>query len=242
MDTATGCQQKQQITALSDDPAITIALRGISRSGKTHWMLNYCRSLSILWPQTPIRLVVFVSPVNNAPAVQELRDIFPSVAMRCETRLEPHHLTSDYLGDADDGLAIVLLDDLGSQLHNNKPLEQLFIAVSSHEKVLAILSIHSFYESSSPSFRTTIHNACYLVSMSDARAPHQLSTLSRQLFADSAFLPACLRDQHQNYTVGTVGSHVIIDCRADCDADVRVFANILPSDKHKPVAYAHVYK
>lgn len=231
-----------QVTALSDNPAVTIALRGISRSGKTYWMLNYCRNLSLLWPHTPIRLVVFVSPVENSAAVQELRDIFPNTIVRLEQRLEDHHLTSEYLGDPEDGLAVVLLDDLGSQLHNNKPLEQLFIAASSHQNVLAILSVHSFYESSSPSFRTTIHNACYLVTMQDARASSQLSTLSRQLFNDRKFLPACLHDQQRNRTPSAVGAHIVVDCRANCDPNVRVFANIMPNDDHKPVAYARVYK
>ena len=232
----------EQLSAHSDNPAVTIALRGISRSGKTHWMLNYCRSVSLLWPRTPIRLVVFVSPVENSSAVEELREIFPNTTVRVEQRLDDHHLTNEYLGDAEDGLAIMLLDDLGSQLHNNKPLEQLFIAASSHKSVLAILSVHSFYESSSPSFRTTIHNACYLVTMQDARASSQLSTLSRQLFNDSKFLPACLHDQQHHHTPGMVGAHIIVDCRVECNPKVRVFANILPGDKHKPVAYSRIYK
>ena len=227
--------EKKTVDTLPKDPAVTITLRGVSRSGKTHWMKEFCKNIPKLWPETKIRLVVFVSPVPNDDVVECLHSVFPDTELRVEKTLKMEHLQPEYLGDPDDGLAIMLLDDLGCALHNNKPLEQLFIGVSSHQRLLAILTVHSFYESSSQSFRTTIHNSCYLVCMQDSRAFGQLTTLSRQIFGNGGFLPACLEDQKRDYG-GEVGAHIVIDTRAACDTDFRVFSNIL-GNKRPTVAY-----
>lgn len=223
---------------LPSDPPFSMIIRGQSRSGKTTFVSNLCASLNNIWPHTAPRQIICSSPVEQLEIVTRLERIFPSSPLQQLDCLASEHLSRSFLGDPSDGYCLIVCDDYGSALHNNRVLEQLFVATCTHLNCVVLLTVHSLYESSSNAFRTVVHNAQYIVSMFDSRAESQLRTLSSQVFGCKrrSFLADCLVDQKRARN-GSVGAHVIFDQRPSCHDTIRVFSNIFDTSRSAPVAY-----
>jgi hypothetical protein len=129
---------------------------------------------------------------------------------------------------------VIVIDDLMSELCNNKKLTNLFTKGSHHMNISVIfLSQNIFHQGSQ--MRTISLNCHYILLMKNPRDEQQIKSLGGQIYPNNSnFLYEAYQDAVKLRTYG----YIRVDFKQDTPVNYRVQTNIIPiNSKLEPIAY-----
>lgn len=129
--------------------------------------------------------------------------------------------------------SIIVLDDLGTEMKDNKAVTQLFTRVAHHKHCFVIVVSQNLFEKGSES-RTQHLNAQYLVLFKNPRDALQISVLGAQMYPHRKhFLTAVFNDAtHRSH------GYLFVDNHQERESHLRLRTNILPGEKPMKVYMA----
>ena len=129
------------------------------------------------------------------------------------------------------GHDIIIIDDLMTELGNNKDLSALFTKGSHHQNLSVIFITQNFYHQASQ-MRTLHVNSHYIIMMNSPRGKSSLRHLGSDLFANRNFLVNAYEDATKEPF-----SYIRIDLTQQTPDKYRITTNLVPKPYFKPVFY-----
>lgn len=126
---------------------------------------------------------------------------------------------------------LLIIDDMLSQLANDKGLLDLFCVQSHHKSISVIFVTQSFYFDSRI-LRSVTRNAHYIVLFKSQRMAGTIEQLGRQLWPNrSGYLLDCFNKA----TLGKAYSYLFLNLHPSSDPKLTVLTNVLASEGHTQV-------
>ena len=129
------------------------------------------------------------------------------------------------------GHDIIIIDDLMTELGNNKDLSALFTKGSHHMNISVIFITQNFYHQASQ-MRTLHVNSHYIIMMNSPRGKSSLRHLSTDLFTNKNFLIEAYDDATKDSF-----SYIRIDLTQQTPNKYRVTSKLTPKPDFRPVFY-----
>jgi len=132
--------------------------------------------------------------------------------------------------------SLIIVDDLMTELANDKKMTNLFTKGSHHMNISVIFIVQNLFYNAKE-MRTININTSYFILMKNPRDKSQIEHLGKQMFPGTK---GYLRDAYQDATSKPFG-YLIIDCKSDTNDKVRLRTRILPTEHLKghfrPIVY-----
>lgn len=129
--------------------------------------------------------------------------------------------------------SLLILDDLFTQLANNKDLVDLFCVKSHHKQISCVFLTQSFYYDSKV-MRCVTRNSHYLTLFKSPRMAAVADQLSRQLWPQR---PNYLLDAYNKATKDKPFSYLFLNLHPSAEEKLAVLSNIIPKEND----YPHVF-
>lgn len=126
--------------------------------------------------------------------------------------------------------SLLVLDDLFTQLAQNKDLVDLFCVKSHHNKISVIFVTQSFFYDSKV-MRCVTRNSHYFVLFKSARMASVVDTLSRQIWPQR---PNYLLDAYNKATKDKPYSYLFLNLHPSAEEKLAVLTNLLPVEGDYP--------
>ena len=132
--------------------------------------------------------------------------------------------------------SLVVVDDLMTELANDKKMTNLFTKGSHHMNISVIFIVQNLFYNAKE-MRTININTSYFILLKNPRDKSQIEHFGKQMFPGTK---GFLREAYADATSKPYG-YLIIDCKSDTNDKVRLRTRILPSEHVKglfrPVVY-----
>lgn len=132
--------------------------------------------------------------------------------------------------------SLIVIDDLMTELANDKKMTNLFTKGSHHMNISVIFIVQNLFYNAKE-MRTININTSYFILLKNPRDKSQIEHLGKQMFPGTK---GYLRDAYNDATSRPFG-YLIVDCKSDTDDKVRLRTRILPSEtikgEFRPVVY-----
>lgn len=127
--------------------------------------------------------------------------------------------------------ALIVLDDLMSELCDNNKLSKLFTKGSHHRNLSVIFIVQNMYQRGKE-MRNISLNTSYICCFNNLRDKLQISCLARQMYpGKSKFLLECFAD-----ACSTKYGYIFIDLKQETDERLRLRSGLFPGDE-KNIVY-----
>lgn len=182
----------------------TAVCAGASGSGKTYFLKKFLEHREKLIEPQPKRVIWFYGEA------QQLHDEIDNVEFRDDT---------DFEGITD---ALLIFDDLLSELSGEQRMAKLFTKYSHHRNLSVFFITQNFFHKG---LREITLNAHYIFLFKNRRDLNQVSHLGRQLY------PSKLKFFLEAYNDATKDSYsyLLIDLRQETEEKMRLRTNVLPT-------------
>ena len=135
--------------------------------------------------------------------------------------------------------ALVVIDDLMTELADDKRMTNLFTKGSHHMGISVIFIVQNlFYRAKE--MRTISCNTNYFVLLKNPRDKLQIECLGRQMYPrNKGFFGECYQD-----ATNSPFGYLIVDCRSDTPDNLRLRTNIFPCEdikgRFRPIVYTPI--
>lgn len=123
--------------------------------------------------------------------------------------------------------ALIIIDDLMTELSNDTRLSKLFTKGSHHKKLSIVFVVQNLFNQGKE-MRTIHLNSQYLVLYKNPRDKSQVMHLARQMFPGKT---KAFQEIFQDATTPAYG-YLFLDLRPETDERLRMRTGIFPHDKH----------
>jgi hypothetical protein len=199
----------------------TMTVSGGTGSGKTVWLKRLLENQSHCVDE-PFGRVMYCYGIYQ-PIFDELRETVPHIEFFEGLPKEEFENPANF-GDGVN--ALLILDDLMSDLANDGELTNLFCRFSHHAHVNCVFVLQNFYHEGKQ-IRNVTRNSHYLVFTKSPRATSIVQTLGRQLFPGKKDF---LVDAYQKATKKPYG-YLLLDLHPASDEKLRVREGLLPDEQ-----------
>lgn len=132
--------------------------------------------------------------------------------------------------------SLIVIDDLMTELANDKKMTNLFTKGSHHMNISVIFIVQNLFYNAKE-MRTININTSYFILLKNPRDKSQIDHLGKQMFPGTK---GYLRDAYHDATSSPYG-YLVVDCKSDTDDRVRLRTRILPTENIKgefrPIVY-----
>jgi len=132
--------------------------------------------------------------------------------------------------------SLIVVNDLMTELANDKKMTNLFTKGSHHMNISVIFIVQNLFYNAKE-MRTININTSYFVLLKNPRDKSQIEHLGKQMFPGTK---GYLRDAYHDATSKPFG-YLIVDCKSDTNDKVRLRTRILPSEHIKGLFRPIVY-
>lgn len=132
--------------------------------------------------------------------------------------------------------SLIVVDDLMTELANDKKMTNLFTKGSHHMNISVIFIVQNLFYNAKE-MRTININTSYFVLLKNPRDKSQIEHLGKQMFPGTK---GYLRDAYHDATSMPYG-YLIVDCKSDTDDRLRLRTRILPTEHLKGMFRPIVY-
>ena len=202
----------------------SVALYGMSQSGKTTWVKRLLEHCQDMFTENITKILYCYTILQ--PKLEEMETSVEGFYMK---RGLPNESDIEEL-TADGSHTILVLDDLMSEVCNSTQAEQLFTTHCHHRNMnLIFLSQNMYY--SGKKAKTISLNLHYLVLFKNPRDRLQVSNLARQLY------PGKVKNFQEVYDDALYKpySYILIDISPHSDPKYQIRSNIFPDEY--PIIY-----
>ena len=163
------------------EPCSSIMVCGPTGSGKTRWTYKFMQYSQGMYEQDPPQKIMYCYSVYQ-PLFDEMEKAIPKIIFHEGVP------TKDTIEEFADGShALIVLDDLQSQVITNPDMELLFTQGCHHQRLSVIFIVQNLYGQGKHA-RTIALNSWYLVLFKNVRGTSQIRHLNSQLFPHKGHL------------------------------------------------------
>jgi hypothetical protein len=203
----------------------TMTVSGGTSSGKSFWIKTLLQNQEHCVDR-PFKRVMYCYSVYQ-PLFDELRRTVPEIEFHEGLPKEEFQNPDNFGSELN---ALVVIDDLMSELANDEELTNLFCRFSHHAYVNCVFVLQNFYHEGKE-IRNVTRNSHYLVFTKSPRAMSVVQTLGRQLYPGKKNF---LTDAYTQATKKPFG-YLLLDLHPATDEKLRVREGVLPDEQ--PLCY-----
>jgi len=205
------------------EPNFNFGLFSSSNSGKTVQAITFIKHFSLFYPHHKVSKVIVVSGMQQ-PIYDKIKEahscIFHnSIDEKLLDLIDSAYNPGEYI--------LVFIDDLGAKLAKNDVFTKLVTVYGHHRNVCNIVTAHSIYSHSTPSWRTFIKNLHLIAIGSSATQRQAACTLFTQIFgtggANKCQLCIEAAETMQKQRYGNNYWFLYVNTSATCDSAYRIF-------------------
>ena len=212
----------------------TACLSGMSGCGKTKFFFDLLMRWDELFDQ-PIRSILIIYGYfqdRYAELVAKYGD-----KIRLEAQLSGDMLSTEALGRPEDGVAVVVLDDVCHKYASSDLITDIFIGRSHHLNLVCLLVTQNIFASNSVAFRTAMRNCTCLFLFRQPRDKNIIRILGRQLFPEkngslalAEAYDSALNDYSVSHPDAPEFGWLMVDCSLHTPNHLRLRTGLFPEE------------